>query len=491
MEHDWTGLEDPGRRIFIKGLGWVGLGLINATLLGGCESILKSIRNRPVRRRLRTGSAAVDNDIAIYEDAVAAMKALPNGNPRSWFAQAEIHGTAGVSFNFCHHGTQHFFSWHRAYLLYFERICQTLTGESKFGLPYWNWNQNPALNPAFLDGTSSLFDGTRVNTSVAGETNFTNATLNPIFDDGNFFTFGSQIEGTPHNRGHTRIGGTMGGFGSAADPVFWTHHCMVDYCWAKWNIELDNDNTNDSGWLNTSWNHFVDGNGNPVNVTAAMTTLMPLLSYRYECSTVGKFGCPLDLTALSAEEFRRLEARIKEGAEVRYEIRKRVVISEAMTLTIERPIELKSEVSTNDFAAIVDADASRERVFLSIRYAELPETNDFFLRAFINLPGANRQTPVDSDHYAGAFSFFGTRMPPGRGEHSHAPEFLINVTETLKTLKRTGRIQSGDPLTVHLVPLPEGDQIARPDTRLMLRGLEFVVSPVTIRQRNPDDNRGS
>ena len=22
---------------------------------------------------------------------------------------------------------------------------------------------------------------------------------------------------------------------------------MVDYCWAKWNIELDNDNTNDPG----------------------------------------------------------------------------------------------------------------------------------------------------------------------------------------------------------------------------------------------------
>ena len=66
----------------------------------------------------------------------------------------------------------------------------------------------------------------------------------------------------------------MGGFGSAGDPLFWMHHCMVDYCWAKWNIELDNDNTNDSGWNSTSWGHFVDGNGNAVNITAGMTTLL-------------------------------------------------------------------------------------------------------------------------------------------------------------------------------------------------------------------------
>ena len=65
------------------------------------------------------------------------------------------------------------------------------------------------------------------------------------------------------------------------------HHCMVDYCWAKWNIELGNDNTNDAGWAGTSWNHFVDQNGDPVNVTAGLTTIMPLLSYQYESSAVG------------------------------------------------------------------------------------------------------------------------------------------------------------------------------------------------------------
>ena len=112
-----------------------------------------------MRRWLRTGSAEVDADIAIYRDAVAAMKALPASNPISWAAQAAIHGTAPCCFNFCEHGTDHFFDWHRAYLLFFERICQKLTNKPKFGLPYWNWNQVGAINPAFLDPASVAFYG--------------------------------------------------------------------------------------------------------------------------------------------------------------------------------------------------------------------------------------------------------------------------------------------------------------------------------------------
>jgi tyrosinase len=60
-------------------------------------------------------------------------------------------------------------------------------------------------------------------------------------------TFSSQLEGTPHNTAHTYIGGPdlFGGRGSASDPLFWVHHCMVDYPWYKSNIELGNNNTND------------------------------------------------------------------------------------------------------------------------------------------------------------------------------------------------------------------------------------------------------
>lgn len=471
------------RRIFIKGLGAVSLGLVSATMLGGCEAILEQIRNRPIRRRLRTGSNQVDNDIAIYRDAVATMKSLPNSDPRSWFAQAAIHGTAGVGFNFCQHGTDHFFSWHRAYLFFFEKICQQLTGESEFALPYWNWNQNPAIHSAFLDSTSSLYEGSRVNTSVAGVSNFSDDTLNPIFEDENFFSFGSQIESTPHNRGHTRIGGILGGFGSASDPLFWMHHCMVDYCWAKWNLELENDNTNDSGWVNTTWDHFVNGAGDPSSATAGGTTLMPLLAYRYECSRIGRFGCPLDLTALSQVEFKRLRQRVEKGAQVSFDIKKRLLISERKSLQVNRTNQLKSRTSAADFATLLDAEQREERVFLRIRYAKLPRQNDFFVRAFINLPDADRSTPIGSDHYAGAFSFFGTDAAQGHADHAHAPSFLINITDTLVRLRRIGKLKQDEPITVQLVTLPEGKALSRPGMDILLHEIELIVTPIKIKSR--------
>ena len=103
----------------------------------------------------------------------------------------------------------------------------------------------------------------------------TNSALSPIMADTNFFTFGDQIEGTPHNEVHSFIGGTMGTGGSPLDPIFWNHHCMVDYCWAKWNLELGNDNTNDSTWVGTVNEHFVDADGNPASLTAGLTTSCP------------------------------------------------------------------------------------------------------------------------------------------------------------------------------------------------------------------------
>ena len=55
-------LFTPGnisRRVFVKGLGIVSFALFMSTC-GGCEQIIEQIKNRPVRRRLRTGSAEVD-----------------------------------------------------------------------------------------------------------------------------------------------------------------------------------------------------------------------------------------------------------------------------------------------------------------------------------------------------------------------------------------------------------------------------------------------
>jgi tyrosinase len=471
------------RRVFVKGLGFVSVALLMGSL-GGCDQLADAIKNRPVRRRLRIGSPEVDADIAIYRQAVKSMKDLDisdPGDPRSWKNQAGIHGTVAGGFNFCEHGTPHFFDWHRAYLFYFEKICQKLTGNAKFGLPYWNWNQNPAINPAFLDPTSSLFLA-RSNTDLSGVAAVSMADLDPIMADTNFFTFAQQIEGTPHNTVHGFVGLTMGTGGSALDPIFWTHHCMVDYCWAKWNIEMGNNNTNDATWINRVNSHFVDADKNPATDTAGITTIMPLLSYRYESSAIG--SSPAAAAIQTKAEFQKVEKRLREGANIRFEVKQRTRVAERAAVSIARPFSTETKLAPQDFARIVDSDATRERVFATIEYAQLPPMSDFSVRVFLNLPNANRSTPTEDPHYAGSFAFFGTEAPSassGAGaEHKHQPRFLVNLSNTIQRLKRRQELKDGSPLSLQLVPVPFAGKFEREDTQLVLNAIEIITTPVIV-----------
>jgi tyrosinase len=475
--------NDTSRRIFLKGIGFVSVSLVLGTL-GGCEDLAESIRNRPVRRRLRTGDSLVDADITTYRDAVRLMKELSVTNPsdpRGWTKQAEIHGTVSGGFNLCQHNTDHFFSWHRAYLFYFEKICQKLTGNAKFGLPYWNWNQNQDINSAFLDSTSPLFL-TRLRNSMADVSAVSTGVLDPIFSDSNFFTFGPQIEGTPHNTVHSYIGATMGTGGSALDPVFWTHHCMVDYCWSKWNIDLGNSNTNDSGWINTAWNHFVDADGHVVNVTAGITTLMPLLSYQYESSAIGSHAAALELKTKT--EFQKVQERIKKGANIKFDIKQRLLIADSAIISIVNPFSHKTQISPGEFAGIINDDLSKDKIFAHIQYASLPPSSDFYVRVFINLPQANRNTPVTDPHFSGTFAFFGTEMPAHDNQHhSHQPRFLVNITNTVQKLKKSGELKDKDVISVQLVAIPFSGKFENNETEIRLNKIELIVTPVIINSK--------
>lgn len=473
-------LGKPGRRVFIQGLGFVSVALLTAGL-GGCETLIENIKNRPVRRRLRTGSPEVDAAIATYRDAVTAMKGLGAGDPRHWDAQAAIHGTANVGFSYCEHGTEHFFDWHRAYLYYVEKICQKLTGDAKFGLPYWNWNQNPDIHPAFLDAASVLFLP-RNNSSMSGSSSITTATLDPIFADTNFFTFGSQIEGTPHNNVHTFTGGAFGGFGSARDPIFYMHHCMVDYCWYKWNVDLGNDNTNDSTWLNANQIQFANADGNPASITAGVTILMPLLSYRYESSAIGSSAAAAAMS--TKKDYQAVEKRLKTGANIRFDIKQRVRLAERASVSIARPLSLDARMAPDAMAQIVNSDTARERIFASIEYARLPATSDFTVRVFVNLPDADRRTPITDPHYAGSFTFFGTEPPgaPAATAHHrhHTPRFLVNLTETVQRLRQRQELRGTTPISLQLVPTPFAQKLEREDTELVLNAIDIITTPVIV-----------
>src|ERR1700684_2443996 len=103
IARDINVLAPPHLRIFIRGVGLVGTGLLLSTL-GGCEQLLKDIEHRPTRRWIGSGSHAVNHDLTIYTDAVNLMKGLASSDPRNWAAVAAIHGTAALGFIWCQHG---------------------------------------------------------------------------------------------------------------------------------------------------------------------------------------------------------------------------------------------------------------------------------------------------------------------------------------------------------------------------------------------------
>jgi tyrosinase len=107
------------------------------------EAVAVSAASLFVRRNVG-GMNVFDPVITAYRKAVAAMRALPGTDPRSWTYQAAIHGTlAGPpqnAWNTCQHGNYFFWSWHRMYLYWFERICRRMACDDCFALPYWDYN---------------------------------------------------------------------------------------------------------------------------------------------------------------------------------------------------------------------------------------------------------------------------------------------------------------------------------------------------------------
>jgi tyrosinase len=233
----------------------------------------------------------VKKDLESYALAVKKMKALPANNRFSWEFQAAIHWTprnpAGFNaqeqkfFNQCPHGTEWFFSWHRAYLYYFERIVRKLSGNDEFALPYWDWDdpnrrtlppefrspnhptwgvlfhgdRNPLLNnggalpggPAGVDPFARTLDenGQEVSPSEMETPTFLAGRTNPGFGggprQGGSFTAGVLEIGT-HGRVHDltgrRVGNQAVGMASvptaALDPIFYLHHANVDRLWDLW-----------------------------------------------------------------------------------------------------------------------------------------------------------------------------------------------------------------------------------------------------------------
>ena len=263
------------RRQFLKSAGAAG-----SLLLAG-PWLTRPAWATPVGVRRNVGGMdASDPVLLTYRRAIKAMQALPTTDTRSWTYQAAIHGTtltqALTAWNTCQHNAQFFWSWHRMYLYWFERIIRKMAGDCEpcWSLPYWDWG-SPAqrtLPAPFRDTASELFHANRdpaMNNGTgslgAGAVDYSGAFL---FTD--FVSAGGALSGGAHANVHTGVNGDMGSVPTAAiDPIFYLHHANVDRLWDLWLAQGGGraDPINDSTWKSTPFTFF-DEDGYQVQMTS-------------------------------------------------------------------------------------------------------------------------------------------------------------------------------------------------------------------------------
>ena len=231
------------------------------------------------------------------------MQALPYTNPCSWAYQAAIHGTSLAGnlpgWNTCQHGTPFFWSWHRMYLYWFERIIRKMASDPNWALPYWNYSYLPErqLPPMFRDptGAPELYVANR----GTGWNNGTAALPAWAVDYSGGFTYTayynaqSSIEGVPHSAIHGAIGGWMGSVPTAAqDPIFYLHHANIDRLWDQWLAQGGrSDPTADSTWTGKVFTFF-DETCSKVTMSACeILRAAQQLNYMYEneCNQVNDY----------------------------------------------------------------------------------------------------------------------------------------------------------------------------------------------------------
>jgi tyrosinase len=186
----------------------------------------------------------------------AGLHGIPN-----WFCWHHDH-TQGSAIN-----AKLFLPWHRAYLLSFERAIRDQSPATpKVGLPWWDWTSATSHSAGVPNAFSAATAGGQPNPLLRARIVAPTATppinrltrrfpgnpsqlptaqsITNLLNLNQFNDFSNQLENihdfvhgwTGGNNGS--VGGDMGSLGTAAwDPIFWSHHCMIDRLWYLWQLK--------------------------------------------------------------------------------------------------------------------------------------------------------------------------------------------------------------------------------------------------------------
>jgi tyrosinase len=427
------------------------------------------------------GQATIDS----LRKGVSAMMRRPESDPTSWLSQANIHGIAPGDathplelWSNCQHGSFFFFSWHRMYLYFFERILRKASGDPDFGLPYWNYSDptesvlpdsfrtpadrsnvlylpNPSLRSDDSNSGSQMPDDVSSFAQAFGFINFDsqNGVSSP---NGTAPSFGGQIvsqpvhfgdvhgelESQPHDVVHVWVGGEgapgarFPGWMSdpdtaARDPVFWIHHANIDRLWKRW-LERGAGRQNpisDNKWMTQKFT-FYDENGAKCSLSGKeVLDTAQQLSYRYDddpaTSPTPMVSSTPGALAATSKPFRNFAAAAPETPGS----------LEQKQTTVR--LRLNASISNDTFMSA--AATPQQTVLLNIEGVNYERPPGVYYQVYLNLPEGTRPDP-HGPYYVGNLSLFALKGGTRR----------FDITKVVGDLKAKG-MWKPDQLAVTMV----------------------------------------
>jgi hypothetical protein len=403
-----------------------------------------------------------DAQLASLKRGIAAMKALPSADPRSWQFQANIHGTNDPAtsplFNQCEHGTLRFLAWHRGYLYYFERILRELSDDPALMLPYWDWTADPVLPVAFrmpADDGNPLFDSTRnLNSGAALPATIVvddlDSALKQIaFPLSGSLGFSPSLESSPHGAVHVQIGGNMSSVPTAAnDPIFWLHHCNIDRLWDRWlSLAGGRVNPSDTAFLDKTYS-LPDEQGNVVPWKIRDIISSTALGYCYDNVAV-----PPALAVAFGESVKK-PAPIRVATTLKAE---EATGAKAKPLGLE-PVTEKLPIGPehrNTLRNAIEAPgpAAPGKILLQIEGLSAKEVPNYVYAVYLNLGPKEVAEDKRKPHYVGTVNFFG-KVHRKADDHAAGKTFTatFDVTAVVARLRQAG-LWNPEAVSVTLRPL--------------------------------------
>lgn len=203
--------------------------------------------------------------VEALRDAFGAMQEI--GDDRGYSHHAGHHGLPNPKECGKAHGFPVFLTWHRAYLYRFEQALRD-TGHDVM-LPWWDWTRTREVPRVYAeetraDGTPNPLFSARISDLAleegsgpmnSSETQWlagipdtvrdpertgaglpTAEKIARVMEEKEYEGFRQLIE-SDHGKVHMWVGGHMSNIPFAAfDPLFWSHHCMIDRIWRIWQL---------------------------------------------------------------------------------------------------------------------------------------------------------------------------------------------------------------------------------------------------------------